>query len=196
MTKKKMFPLNLRSVNLSQPYAQNLSNTDETLLCHARFDHIPFKSLSLVQKHVMVNDLPILNEHDSPCESCIFGKHKRYNFPTSANREKEHLESVHTEIRGPMQTQSIGRSFYFMTFINDFSRKIWIYFLKNKYDTFSNFRYFKSEVKKISGKYVKVLGGGEYYSKEFADFCRHQGIIMQTKNIYTPQKNGVVERKN
>jgi transposase InsO family protein len=46
---------------------------------------------------------------------------------------------------------------------------------------------------------VKVLrsdGGGEYNSKEFAYFCKQQGIIMQTTTRYTPQQNGVVERKN
>jgi hypothetical protein len=58
MTKNRMFPLNLRSVNLSQSYAQNVSNTDETLLWHARFGHLPFRSLSLLQKHSMVKGLP------------------------------------------------------------------------------------------------------------------------------------------
>jgi transposase InsO family protein len=98
-----------------------------------------------------------------------------------------------------MQTQSIGGSFYFLTFIDDFSRKIWIYFLKNKSDTFSKFKEFKVEEEKQSGKYVKVLrsdGGGEYNSKDFAYFCRQQGIIMQTTTRYTPQHNGVAERKN
>jgi transposase InsO family protein len=142
---------------------------------------------------------PVLNEQDSPCESCILGKHKRDNFPTSSHREKEHLELVHTDLCGPMQTQSIGGSFYFLTFIDDFSRKIWIYFLKNKSETFSKFKEFKAEAEKQSGKFVKVLrsdGGGEYNSKDFAYFCRQQGIIMQTTTRYTPQQNGVAEKKS
>jgi len=52
---------------------------------------------------------------------------------------------------------------------------------------------------KNSGKYVKFLrsdGGGEYISKEFANFCKSQGIIMQTISRYTPQQNGVAVRKN
>jgi hypothetical protein len=61
MTKNGMFPLNLRTANLSQSYAQNISNTDETLLWHARFGHLPFKSLSLLQKHAIVKGLPVLN---------------------------------------------------------------------------------------------------------------------------------------
>jgi hypothetical protein len=110
MTKNRMFPLNLRSVNLSHSHAQNVSSTNETLLWHARFGHLPFRSLSLLQKHSMVKGLPVLNEQDNPCEICILGKHKRDNFPTSSHREKEHLELVHTYLFGSMQTQSLGGS--------------------------------------------------------------------------------------
>jgi transposase InsO family protein len=86
-----------------------------------------------------------------------------------------------------------------VAFIDDFSRKIWIYFLRHKSETFAKFKEFKAEAEKQSGKYVKSLrsdGGGEYNSKEFANFCKSQGIIMQTTTRYTPQQNGVVERKN
>jgi hypothetical protein len=61
MTKNMMFPLNLRGVNLFQPYAQNVSNTYDTLLWHASFCYIPFKSSSLLQKHAIIKGLPILN---------------------------------------------------------------------------------------------------------------------------------------
>jgi transposase InsO family protein len=52
---------------------------------------------------------------------------------------------------------------------------------------------------KNRGKYIKFLrsdGGGEYNSNEFSNFCKSQGIIMQTTTRYTPQQNGVAERKN
>jgi hypothetical protein len=76
--------------------------------------------------------------------------------------------STNCMITGPMQTNSIGGSFYFLTFIDDFSRKIWIYFLRHKSKTFTKFKEFKSEDEKYSAKYVKFLrsdGGGEYCSK-------------------------------
>jgi transposase InsO family protein len=98
-----------------------------------------------------------------------------------------------------MQTESIGGRFYFLTFIDDFSRKIWIYFLIHKSETFTKFKEFKAEGEKQSGKYIKALrsdGGGEYNSKEFANFCKSQGIFMQTTTRYTPQQNGVTEKKN
>jgi hypothetical protein len=65
----------------------------------------------------MVKGLPIFKDQIPPCESCILGKHKRTNFPQSSNQAKQHLELVHTELCGPMQTESIGGSFYFLTFI-------------------------------------------------------------------------------
>ena len=98
-----------------------------------------------------------------------------------------------------MQTQSIGGSFYFLTFIDDFRRKIWVYFLKHESNTFEKFREFKSMAEKQSGKYIKLLKsyrGGEYDSKEFASYCRKNGIKRQFTTRYTPQQNGVAERKN
>ena len=62
-----------------------------------------------------------------------------------------------------------------MTFIDDFSRKTWIYFLRNKSKTFSKFKEFKVLTEKHYGKFIKMLrldGGGEYDSHEFTDFCK------------------------
>ena len=120
---------------------------------------------------------PLINEIPS-CESCIVGKHQWDSFPSSSYRAKECLELVHTDLCGPMKNQSISGSFYFLTFIDDFSRKVWVYFLKNKSDTFTEFKEFKFVLEKQSGKCLEVLilDGGEYDSKEFASFCRHQGI--------------------
>jgi transposase InsO family protein len=74
-----------------------------------------------------------------------------------------------------------------------------IYFLRQNPKTFAKFKEFKAEAEKQSEKYVKILssdGGGEYYSTKIANFCKSQGIIMQTTTRYTPQQNGVAERKN
>jgi hypothetical protein len=113
MTKNKMFPLNLRSVNLSQPYAQNVSNSYGTLLWHSRFGHLPFRSLSFLQKHSMFKGLPTLNEQDNPCESCVLGNHKGDNFPTSSHREKEHLEFVHIDLCGRCKPNPLVKVFIF-----------------------------------------------------------------------------------
>jgi transposase InsO family protein len=199
MNRNRMFPLTLRTTNMIQPYAQSASTLNETMVWHTRFGRLPFKSLSLPQKHSMVKGLPIFKEQNSPCESCILGKHKRTSFPQSSNQDKQHLELFHTDLCGPMQTESIGGSFYFLAFIDDFSKKIWIYFLRHKSKTFAKFKEFKEEDEKQSGKHIKALrsdGGREYNSNEFENFFKSQGIIMQTTARHTPQHNGVAERKN
>jgi len=129
-TKNRMFPLYLKSANLSESYAHTVSTHGETWLWHYRYGHLPFKSLSLMQKQSMVQGLPVIDEQSSSCENCILGKHQRDSFPISESRVKGHLDLVHTDLCGPMQTPSIGGSLYFLTFIDDFSRKTWTYFLK------------------------------------------------------------------
>ena len=74
------------------------------------------------------------------CEGCIFGKQHRENFPgENSYRAHTPLEIVHFDIFGPMQTSSIGGCNYFLTFIDEYSRKTWVYFLKHKFDAFSCF---------------------------------------------------------
>jgi len=86
-----------------------------------------------------------------------------------------------------------------MTFTDDFSRKTWIYFLKKKDEAFMWFRTFKAFVENMTGKKIKILrtdNGTEYESNEFKDFCREAGIKRETTTAYTPEQNGVAERKN
>ena len=86
-----------------------------------------------------------------------------------------------------------------MTFIDDFSRKTWIYFLKKEDEAFKWFCTFKALVENQTGKKIKILrtdNGTEYKSNEFNDSCREAGIKRETTTVYTPEKNGIAERKN
>lgn len=87
----------------------------------------------------------------------------------------------------------------FLTFIDDFSRKTWVYFLKEKEEAFDAFKQLLAMAEKQSGYYIKVLRsdrGGEYTSRAFQEFCKENGIKHQLTAAYTPQQNGVSERKN
>ncbi|KAL4295260.1 hypothetical protein GQ457_12G032180 [Hibiscus cannabinus] len=109
------------------------------------------------------------------------------------------LEIVHTDIAGPFDIPSLGGNRYYLTFIDDYSRKCWVYVLKEKSEALAKFKEFKAMVEKQSGKYIKILRsdrGGEYTAKLFEDFCKEHGIIHQLTVRYTPQQNGVAKRKN
>eukprot|EP00253_Pinus_taeda_P023987 PITA_23987 len=101
-------------------------------------------------------------------------------------------------IRGAL-VPSLGKSVYYVSFIDDFSRNTWIYFLKKKSEAFDRFKEFKALVENQTEKKIKVLrthNGGEFCSKEFEKFYKKYGIARQKTTPYTPQKNGVVERMN
>jgi len=79
-----------------------------------------------------------------------------------------------------MKTHTLGGNVYFMTFIDDYSRKTWVYFLKNKSEAFEKFEEFKALAEKQSGHFIKVLRmdkGGEYVSKEFMNFYKYEGTM-------------------
>ena len=77
------------------------------------------------------------------CEHCIFGKHKRVKFNTSVHTTKGTLDYVHADLWGPSFKPSLGDSRYMLTIIDDYSRKVWPYFLKHKDDTFAAFKDWK-----------------------------------------------------
>jgi len=88
---------------------------------------------------------------------------------------------------------------YLITFIDDYSRKTWVYFLMEKSEAYSTFKSFKARVEKETGTYIRRLRtdrGGEFTSQDFTDFCNEHGIQRQLTTAYTPQQNGVAERKN
>ncbi|XP_026395891.1 uncharacterized protein LOC113290509 [Papaver somniferum] len=114
-------------------------------------------------------------------------------------RAKKVLELVHTDICGLVTPLSNDNKRYFITFTDDFSRKTWVYFLNAKSEAFSVFKELKVLVEKDAGCLIKTLRsdrGGEYKSNEFADFCKKDGIKRKFTAAFTPQQNGVAERKN
>nr|XP_034893821.1 uncharacterized protein LOC118033088 [Populus alba] len=88
---------------------------------------------------------------------------------------------------------------YLITFIDDYSRKTWVFFLMAKSEAYSTFKSFKARVEKETGSYIRSLRtdrGGEFTSQDFTDFCNEHGIQRQLTTAYSPQQNGVAERKN
>jgi transposase InsO family protein len=98
-----------------------------------------------------------------------------------------------------MPSPSLSGRLYYVIFIDDYSRKCWIYFLKAKSDTFDKFKENKAFIEKQTGKHIRILrtdNGGEFESLQFEDFCKSTGIKRQLTVPYNPQQNGVDERKN
>ncbi|GBP85186.1 Retrovirus-related Pol polyprotein from transposon TNT 1-94 [Eumeta japonica] len=109
------------------------------------------------------------------------------------------LEIIHTDLCGPMKTPSAGGGKYFITFIDDYSRKVYVYFLKNNMNIKSVFEKFKVEVENELGKKIKILrsdNGKEFCNKELYNVLAASGIKHQTSTPYTLEQNGLAERMN
>lgn len=93
----------------------------------------------------------------------------------------------------------LGGGEYFVTFIDDCTRHVWVYILKHKDEVFSRFQERKAEVERSTGRQVKTLrsdNGGEYTSKEFTSYLAKEGIKHELMIPHTPQQNEVAERLN
>jgi hypothetical protein len=97
-------------------------------------------------------------------------KKNQVRFSSGATRAKEILDLIHSDVFGPIHVPSLGKSVYYVSFIDDFSRNTWIYFLRNKYEVFDKFKEFKALVENHTEKKVKVSrtdNGGEFCGNEF-----------------------------
>jgi transposase InsO family protein len=86
-----------------------------------------------------------------------------------------------------------------MTFIDDCTRFCYVYLLKSKDEALHYFKIYKAEVENQLERKIKRLfsdRGGEYFSNDFSEFCVKHSIINERTSPYSPQSNGIAERKN
>ncbi|KAK8921738.1 hypothetical protein KSP39_PZI020142 [Platanthera zijinensis] len=174
-----------------------MTDEDSSLLWHARLGHMSERRLLELHKKGLLKGVKTCKLDF--CETCVLGKQHRVKFVTSTQRSKQALEYIHSDVWGPAPEPSLGGVRYFVTFIDDFSRKVWIYFLKHKSEVFEKFKVCKTTVEKQTGKRVKYLrsdNGGEYTSAEFQEYCNQKGITRHLTIPGTPQQNGVAKRMN
>lgn len=136
---------------------------------------------------------------DTPCIVCAKGKQARKPFNEIGTHATKILELIHSDVCGPMSTRSFGNHRYFVTFIDNYSRKFFIYVLKSKGEVFSKFVQFKTSVENETERKIKILrsdNGTEYINKNFQEFCAKNGIKHETTVPYSPQQNGLSERVN
>jgi hypothetical protein len=133
------------------------------------------------------------------CEHCIFGKNKRVKFNASVHTTKEILEYVHADLWGSSHKKYLCGASCMLTITDDYSRKVWPYFLKHKYEAFDAFRKWKFMIEKKTEKKVKLLctdNGTEFCSNQFNNYCSDEGIVRHHTISYTPQQNGVAKYMN
>jgi len=179
--------------------AENQVSKD-LLKWHQRYGHVNINDLKkMKEKETVVGMNFTANQNQINCEICAKSKIHVQSFGRSAHREKDVLGLVHSDICGPISTESLGGAKYFVTFTDDRTRYTETTMLRNRSDILEAFKNYKLKAEKQTGQRIKKLrtdNGREYLSNAFKDFLRSEGISHQLSVEYTPQQNGVAERKN
>lgn len=159
---------------------------------HFRLRHLSSQRMNLIQSSFP--DVKFSNQDH--CTVCHLAKQKRVSFPVSITRSDSIFDLIHCDVWGPYSQPSLQGHQYFLTIVDDHSRVTWVHLMK-----------FKSETKQILQSFIRMVGT-QFNSKvkqvrtdngmEFhmPDFFNTHGILPQKTCAYTPQQNGVMERKH
>lgn len=139
-----------------------------------------------------------INRNDI-CEVCHSAKQTRLPFPLSSITTKAPFELLHVDIWGPYSVTSISGARYFLTIVDDFSRGVWTFLMQNKSQAVGILTSFLKYVQNQFDTRVKVVridNGSEFLSTSCQNLFIDNGIVHQRTCVYSPQQNGVVERKH
>jgi hypothetical protein len=156
--------LHVMSRQLIQAFTHDATSSSK--LWHKRIGHLHYKAL--LDLHNMVCGMPSISlSKNEICKGCMLGKNIKKAFPSSDNRAHGILDLVHSDVCGPMSSPSLIGCLYYAIFVDDYSRKCWIHFLKAKSDTFDKFKEYKYFIEKQTWTHIRILrtnNGGEFES--------------------------------
>ncbi|KAK3895615.1 hypothetical protein Pcinc_000538 [Petrolisthes cinctipes] len=166
-----------------------------------RYGHLGIDNLKILVRDDLVDGLNFdVNKELEFCEACVKGKSKKSPFPCNKVKpDREPLELIHSDVCGKINEKSLSNGEYFVTFIDDATRYVWVYILKGKHEVFAKFKEWKKCVENQMGRKIKMLrtdNGGEYKSNDFEQYLIGEGIRHEYTIPKTPEQNGVSERMN
>ena len=180
----------------TKAFASNSNVQSNVMIWHKRFGHASIETLHKLS--LIPNTC-----HDVDIDSCLVcaqSRQHRSSFPTSETYSKAPFDLIHVDTWGPYKYPTHNGFKYFLTIVDDHSRHTWIHLLKHKNDAFSLLKsfvsyaktQFKADIKQIRTDNAMELGS----SNEGILYFATHGIVHQRSSPYTPQQNGIVERKH
>ncbi|GKA27622.1 retrotransposon protein, putative, ty1-copia subclass [Tanacetum coccineum] len=121
------------------------------------------------------------------------------NFDVGRHTTQGVIDYVHSDLWGPSQVESLGGKRYFISIIDDYSKRVWVYILRFKHEAFGKFKEWKQLVENQTGRTVKKLRTDndlEFCNREFEQLCIESGIARHLTVVGTPQQNRVAECMN
>ncbi|CAJ2645128.1 unnamed protein product [Trifolium pratense] len=178
-----------------------LTKNEEVKLWHQKLGHLNLKSMKRVISEESIRGLPSLQiQEGNICGECQIGKQTKVSHQKLQHLSTSRvLELLHMDLMGPIQVESLGGKKYVLVVVDDFSRYTWVNFIREKSETFEEFKNLCLQLQKEKDcGIVRIRSdhGKEFENSKFADFYAAEGITHEFSSPITPQQNGVVERKN
>ncbi len=194
-------PFELKRPKIDSILVTKSNNTTDWSIWHQRLGHLSGTYMNKLNPI----DVEILN-NETTCEACCLCKARKQPHikKDQARIDEERLAGlkigvIHSDLMGPMKTKTLSGCRYVLTYICSNTEYSYVYLLKSKNEQSSFFKEFKALYEKQSGFKIKELrsdNGLEYFSNEFQDYLRSEGIRHLTSVAYVPQMNGKAERLN
>ncbi|KAK1683958.1 hypothetical protein QYE76_044806 [Lolium multiflorum] len=174
---------------------------DEGWLWHRRLGHVNMRNLKqLLKGEHIVGLTGVSFEKDRVCSACVAGKQLKKKHPIkSIVTTSRPLELLHLDLFGPSHYDTLGGSKYGLVIVDDYSRYSWVFLLKSKDETHREFITFAKKAQRMYESEIKAIrtdNGTEFKNYTMQEFVDDDGIKHEFSAPYTPQQNGVVERKN
>ncbi|KAD4584327.1 hypothetical protein E3N88_21928 [Mikania micrantha] len=196
-SKNRLYKVELR---IGGPLSLLAKTEDTDRLWHSRLGHLNFEAMKTMTTQTMVHGVPKITYLSNPCEICLAGKQARGPFPKHTSfRAIKPLKLIHGDLCGPISPITPAGKKYLFLLVDDFSRFMWGFLLSTKDEAFGAFKVFHDRIEREYGHKIGTLRtdrGGEFMSREFLAYCDTKGITRHFTAPYTPQQNGVVERRN
>ncbi|GJY51298.1 retrovirus-related pol polyprotein from transposon TNT 1-94 [Tanacetum coccineum] len=144
-------------------------------LWHRCLSHLNFGAINHLAKHGLVRGLPKLKfEKDHLCFACAMGKSKKKpHKPKSEDTNQEKLYLLHMDLCGPMRVASVNGNKYILVIVDDYSRFIWVQFLR-----------------------IRTDNGTKFVNQTLREYYEKVGISHKTSVARSLLQNGVIERRN
>ncbi|KAI3646834.1 hypothetical protein MP228_009762 [Amoeboaphelidium protococcarum] len=211
-----------RVVSNSGSQALSLTSQSSQEICddmHSKLGHANVKD---VVKFCNDHGIGKIKAEDcSECISCIIGKNKRSSMHPTDNRADRNGSRLHTDICGPLVADINGNQ-YLITFTDDQSRFTLAFLMKRRSEAIKCFKYVHQKLRNegicvqsatfgehkmsqfsldqsatpVVVQSLRSDNAKEYLSNEFAGYLQDNGIMHELTVPYTPEQNGVSERKN
>ncbi|KAI3758780.1 hypothetical protein L6452_06352 [Arctium lappa] len=197
-----LYSVNFPTLSASRPVCLIAkASRAESWIWHRRLSHQNFDAMNQLARQGIVKGVPELRfEKNSLCPACEMGKMKRTSHKAKTKfSSSTPLELIHMDLCGPMRTQSINGKKYILVMIDEYSRYTWLEILRNKSDAAELIIEFLKKIQvRLQFPVISLRSdnGTEFKNEKLQSYLISVGISHNFSAAYTPQQNGVVERKN